>query len=371
MTLGVAAARVWLAAAGVVIGTVLTGARLPWRLCLVAAVLGAVCISLRRRPGVAALGIVLLCGGLTACRPPPAEITPSFTPPPTAFGDSSRVAFDGAPPDSAALLAGLTIGDTSRIDFLTSEAFRRSGLAHLVAVSGSNVAIVLAAVAVVTTRLPLLLRGTVAVSVVWGYVAVVGLEPSVLRAAAMGVVGVIAFVAGTRAAPLNSLGIAAILVVALKPALLFAVGFHLSVTATLGIVLWAREIEARLQWLPGLLRVPVAITLAAQVAVAPVLVGTFEKLSLVAPLANVLAAPAVPPATLLGLAAGATGMVVPELGALLGRAAAPFATWILVVARETGSWSWSQISIDSTIGWVAAAPLGVAAVAAAVRGAGR
>ena len=371
MTSGVAAARVWLAVAGVVLGIVTASSRPSLWSCLTVAVIGALLLSRRRRPGLAAIGIVLLCAGLSASRPPPAPIVHSFTPPATAFGDASRRAFDGAPPDAAALLAGLTIGDTSGIDYPTSELFRRSGLAHLVAVSGSNVAIVLAAVAVTTARLPLAARGFVAVVVLSGYVSVVGMEPSVLRAAAMGTVGVIAFVAGARAAPLNSLGIAAIVVVSLKPELLFAVGFHLSVTATLGIVLWARALEARLQWLPALLRVPVAITLAAQIAVAPVIVGAFEKLSLVAPVANVLAAPAVPPATLLGLAAGAAGMFVPDLGAILGRIAAPFATWILFVARETGAWSWASISVDSTVGWVAAIPLGVAAIAAAVRGAGR
>jgi competence protein ComEC len=269
------------------------------------------------------------------------------------------------------LLSGLTIGDTSGVDDETAEAFRRSGLAHLVAVSGSNVAMVLAAIAIVTIKLPLPVRGGVALGALWFYVAVVGPEPSVLRAAAMGVVGLVAYVMGRQAASLNSLGIALIVVLVAKPDLLFSIGLHLSAAATLGIVVWAAPIERALRRLPALLRAPVAITLSAQIAVAPLLIITFEELSLVAPVANVLAAPAVPPATVLGLTGGVAGLIFGPLGRAIGSAAGPFAQWILWVAHETAGWSWASMAVSPSWGVVLAIPVGGAAVAGAVIRAGR
>ena len=371
MNPGVATARVWLAVTGVVGGTLVAQARPSPIACVAAAACGAALLLARRRPVLAGVGIVVVAGGLVAMRPPEPLAFGPRVPPRTVFGDSTKDSFRSASADAGALLSGLTIGDTSGIDDRTLELFRRSGLAHLVAVSGSNVAIVLGAVAVVTAPLPLVARAAIALAVLAGYVMVVGAEPSVLRAAAMGAVTVVAVLAGTRALPLNSLGIAIIAVIAFAPGLLFAVGFHLSVAATLGIVLWAPLLERRLRRLASTLRIPVAITLAAQIAVAPVIAGTFERLSVVAPIANVLAAPAVAPATLLGLAAGLAGLVAPDLGRLLGMMAAPFASWILFVARETGAWDWSSVTVDPRFAWISGVPIGLAAVAAAVRGAGR
>lgn len=315
-------------------------------------------------------GIFLLSVGLAALRPVPLEDAPvtwggEIT---DLYRDSLTAALAGAPDRPAALLAGLTIGDTSGIDYWTSEMFRRSGLAHLVAVSGSNVAMVLAAFAVVTTRLPLLVRGAIGAIGLVAYVGVVGPEPSVLRAAGMGLVGLVAYVSGRQAASLNSLGIAVIAVLALNPALLFSVGLQLSVAATLGIVLWARSLEQQMRFLPNIVRAPMSITLSAQLGVAPLLIITFERISLVAPLANLLAAPAVPPATLLGLAAGLAGTVAPGLGQVVAGIAAPFSGWILWVSDETGAWSWASLDVSSGWGWLLALPVVVAMLVIAVRG---
>jgi competence protein ComEC len=264
----------------------------------------------------------------------------------------------------AALLSGLVIGDTAAMDPGTEDSLRRAGLNHLVAVSGSNVAIVLVALGAATRRFPLLQRVAIGAGGLALYVAVVGPEPSVLRAATMGAIGLVAMATGLRTEPLQALGIALIVLVAMRPGIVFSVGLHLSVSATAGIVLWTRPIKRRLVFLPEVVATILAATLAAQVAVAPVLVLVFGELSVVAPLANVLAAPAVPVATVAGLAAALASVVIPALGALGATAASPAVAWILYVGRLLGSHEWATVDVPRWMAWAIAAPAFIAAAAA-------
>ena len=265
-------------------------------------------------------------------------------------------------PERAGLLAGLTTGDTTGMGWTTEEQLRRAGLSHLVAVSGSNVAMVVGATALMVSGLALWIR-LVACGLALGlFVLVVGPEPSVLRAAVMGAVGLLALVLGRRTEPLHALGLALIVLLALRPGLVHSVGLHLSVAATAGIVLFSGPLTRAMGGLPRFVSLPLAVTLAAQFAVAPVLVGTFGELSLVAPLANLLAVPAVAPATVLGLAAASAGALVPALGWLCARIAEPFVTWVLAVGRTTGSWPWASIDLPEAWGW----PLGALVLAAAL-----
>jgi competence protein ComEC len=261
----------------------------------------------------------------------------------------------------AGLLSGLTTGDTSGMDEPTKEQLRRAGLSHLVAVSGSNVAIVVGAAALAASRLALPLR-VVACGISLGlFVLVVGPEPSVLRASVMGVIGLAALAAGRRTEPLHALGLALIVLLALRPGLVSSVGLHLSVAATAGIVLFSGHIRAALDGLPRFVSLALAVTLAAQFAVAPVLVATFGELPLVAPLANLLAIPAVAPATVLGLVSAVAGAFVQPLGWLCARIAEPGLMWVLAVGRTMGSWSWASIEVSRGWAW----PLGGSVIAAA------
>ncbi len=246
--------------------------------------------------------------------------------------------------------------------------FRRTGLAHLVAVSGSNVALVIAGAALLVRRGSPATRTVACGVVLCLYVLVVGPEPSVLRAAAMGGVALAGILAGRRPEPVQALGVALIVLVAFRPGLVSAVGLQLSAAATLGIVLWARPLADRLTGaVPALVAYPLATTVAAQLAVAPIMVIVFGEVSLVAPLANLLAAPAVAPATILGLMGGAFGLVSSLVGAWLAAAAAPFAAWIVAVADWLARPSWAAVECPSWIGWVLAAPVAAVAVRSATR----
>ncbi len=265
-----------------------------------------------------------------------------------------------APPE-AGLLRGLTIGDTEGISDTTLHEFRRTGLSHLLAVSGSNVSIVLAGIALLANRWSLRLRSSLAAAGLALFVATVGPDASVLRAAAMGAVALFAMALGRPTEPLHVLGVALAVLVALRPQIVFSVGLHLSVAATIGIVLWASSLQQGLRPVPGWIGLPLAVTLSAQAAVLPLLAGVFGEASLVAPATNLLAAPAVAPATILGFVGGLVGTVHQDLGGLVLRLAEPFASWILWVARLGAQPSWAAVAVGGWVPWV----LTVAVVAAA------
>lgn len=259
-------------------------------------------------------------------------------------------------PRSEALMHGLTLGDTDSLDPVSIEHFRRAGLAHLLAVSGTNVAIVLGTVAWAARRLPHKVRVLAGVATLILFVGVVGPDPSVLRAAAMGAIGLMALGMNRTAEPLHALGLALVVLVGTRPELVGSVGLQLSVAATAGIVLWSGALARRLR-LPGFLAVPLAVTLAAQAGVAPVLIGTFGELSVVSPAANLLAAPAVAPATVLGIGAGLVGAIHPVLGTLAARPIAPLAAWITWVGDTCGAPGWAAVNLPRAAAWAFAIPL--------------
>lgn len=262
----------------------------------------------------------------------------------------------------AALLLGLTIGDTSGFSTSDLEAFRASGLAHLLAVSGSNVAIVLGAVAFSTRGLARRRRLTLVLAAAVAFVAIVGPDGSVLRAAVMGTV---ALLAGGWIRPVNpahALPFALLLLIAARPSLVTSAGLHLSAAATLGIVLWSRRATEAVGWLPAPIAAVLGVTCAAQAGVAPLLVLLFERLSLVAPVSNVLAAPAVAIATLAGMTVAVLAVVAPGLAAGIAPVASPPLRWILFVADTSASAPWAEATLPRSWGWVLGALVATAAV---------
>lgn len=214
-----------------------------------------------------------------------------------------RALLDGlnslVPEPEAALGAGILLGVRSGMDPEVEESFAAAGLTHVVAISGWNIAIVAALTARLVTRLPRLARGRwfralVLAATVGGYVVLTGASPSVVRAALMAGAMLVAQLFGSTAHALSTLMLAAVAMLLLAPPVLWDVGFQLSCLATGGLVVLGPSIERRLAAWPPLLREPVALTTAAQLATLPIIVGNFERLSVVAPAANVVVAPLVP-----------------------------------------------------------------------------
>ncbi|UMG92933.1 ComEC/Rec2 family competence protein [Nocardioides sp. TF02-7] len=241
------------------------------------------------------------------------------------------------PEEQRALVPALVVGDDAGLPPELEQDFRTTGLTHLTAVSGTNLTLLLGFLLLVAR--PLGVRGrwlhVVVVVGIVGFVLLARTEPSVLRAAVMGAVGTFALATDGRRRGLRALGVAVTALLLVSPALAVSAGFALSVLATAGIVVAGPPLQAALsRWLPAPLAVALAVPLSAQLACTPVVAALAGEVSLVAVAANVLVAPVVGPATVLGLAGGLLGLVVEPVGRLAGTAAAWCVAWIVLVAER-------------------------------------
>ena len=209
-------------------------------------------------------------------------------------------------PVDRALLAGFLLGDTRGVPDSLTEQFRAAGLTHLTAVSGENVAFVLALCAPLLRRLAWRGRVAGALTVLVFFGTMTRWEPSVLRAIAMAVIGLVAGYLGRPTVGLRVLALAAIALLVADPFLLHSVGFLLSCAASLGIAVLARPISGWLRG-PAWMREVLGVTAAAQIGVAPVLIPVFGSMPLVALPANLIAVPLAAPLTMWGLTAGVIG----------------------------------------------------------------
>ncbi|MFL6239203.1 MAG: ComEC/Rec2 family competence protein [Actinomycetes bacterium] len=247
-----------------------------------------------------------------------------------------RAAAYPLPGDERGLLPGLVDGDVSALPDRVRAEFRVTGLTHLVAVSGANVAIVAAAAFALARGLRLGLRGraVLATAAIVGFVVLARPSPSVLRAAVMGSLGLAALATGRLRAGVPALAAAVLLLVLAEPALATADGFVLSVLATGGLLLVAPRLRDRfLPHMPRWAAESLAVAVAAQLMTAPYIAVRFARVSMLSVPANLLAAPAVPPATVLGVVAATVAPVcVPLARAVAALAYLPTA-WLAGVAR--------------------------------------
>ncbi|MFI0013741.1 ComEC/Rec2 family competence protein [Streptomyces griseus] len=294
-----------------------------------------------------------------------------------------REATDGLHADARALLPGLVVGDTSRVPSDLHDAFKATDLTHLLSVSGANLSILLfllvgppgAALSAERRGLaPLLglsLRGTALIggALTLAFVVVCRPDPSVLRAAACGLITLLAIGTGRRRSLIPALAAAVVLLVLHDPWLSRSYGFLLSVLATGALLTlaprWSLALRARR--VPGRLAEVLAAAAAAQAVCAPVVVVLASRVSLVAVPCNLLAEFAVAPATVLGFAALAVAPVAPPVAGLLAWIASWPVRWIATVARTgaglpgaeaqwPGGWSGAALLAGLTVVVVLLAP---------------
>jgi len=235
-------------------------------------------------------------------------------------------------PTSRALVAGFLLGDTRGIPTPVINAYRDSGLSHLLAVSGENVAFVMALAAPLLRRLRLGGRTATALAIVLVFAAMTRFEPSVLRASAMAAIALLAILGGRPASNVRVLAYAVIALLLADPFLLHSVAFALSCGASAGIAVLSRPLGARLPG-PRFVREPLAVSIGAQIGVLPLLLWVFGTFPLITPVANLAAAPAAELLGVYGFFASAVAGVAPRLGPLLQQPTALLVTWISTVAR--------------------------------------
>lgn len=189
------------------------------------------------------------------------------------------------------LLRALVFGDRSALPKAWQQALQRSGLAHILAVSGLHVGLLAAALVLAGALLPDRWRWLPAVLGLIVYGLLVGPRPAVLRASIMGLLMIAALRCHRPPQTLNALAACVALMVLQDPSIVARLGFQLSVAATAGILLLAPALDRRWVWLPALVRQPLAVTVAAQLATAPWILPLTGGIQGVAPLANLLAVP--------------------------------------------------------------------------------
>ena len=239
------------------------------------------------------------------------------------------------PEPEAGLAAGILIGLRDLVDRDLAAAFTTAGVSHVVAISGWNIAIVAAAIAAMTGRLGRRRRSVVTVLAIVAYVAFAGASASVVRAALMAGVVLLARESGRAGRAAAALGWAATILLVSDPALIGDAGFQLSSLATAGLIAWATPLT---DWLErrGRGRVPrwlaesLGVSLAAQAATLPIILVSFGRLAVLSPVVNLLVVPLVAPAMAAGVIALAGGALViaglpPVVGAVL---AAP--GWVIL-----------------------------------------
>lgn len=297
----------------------------------------------------------------------------------------------GVPVREAELAKGFVLGQDEGIDAETEEDFRRSGLLHLLAVSGQNVTLLalLAMPLLAALGIPLRERLLWVLALIAVYVPLTGAGPSIQRAAVMGALGVVATLAGRRSSRLYALALAAGVTLAIDPAIGADVGWQLSFAAVLGILVLARPFaEALNRWLGGegggrggreVRRRParsggltgalvegVAVTVAATLATAPLIAFHFETFSTTTLAANVLALPAVAPAMWLGMASAGLAQVPGAPTELLNAPNSLLLSYIAQVAAWCAAPEWAEMDVRLSGAGLCASYVALAILAALV-----
>ena len=274
------------------------------------------------------------------------------------------------PEPEAGLAAGIVVGLRDRVDRDLAADFTTVGASHVIAISGWNIAIVASTIAGLAGHLARRRRAVLLVVAIVAYVLFAGASASVVRAAAMAGVVLLARETGRAGRAPAALGWAAALLLIVEPGLVTDAGFQLSTLATAGILAWADRLEVRLRLarggrLPGWLAESLAVSLAAQAATLPVVLATFGRLSLIAPVTNLAIVPLVAPAmaaSVVALAGGAVAVVGGPgiVATLAGLPAWALLTAMCTVVRVGAGVPFASVALPAP--WSTLAAIGVVAI---------
>lgn len=278
----------------------------------------------------------------------------------------------GIPGEQAALARGMVLGQDHALSEEVRDRMRATGLAHLVAASGANVALLAALVLALgaVAGVPRTPRLVLAVACVAGYVPLAGAGPSIQRAGVMGAAALVAALAGRPATRWYALLLAAVATLSWNPRAVGDPGWQLSFAAVLALLLVAPPLRGALsRHMPAGLAEPLAVTLAATLGTAPLLALHFDRVSVVSPLINVLAAPVVAPIMWLGTLAALAGQVATDAARPFALLAAPLLGYLDWLAAWGSGLPAAEVEPSpGARGVLAAACLAVVAIAAHPRG---
>ncbi len=260
-----------------------------------------------------------------------------------------------------ALLAGVVLGEDEGLSGELRDDFRASGLYHLLAVSGQNVAFIAGGVLLLAwlCGIPRLLAHVGVLAAIGGYVLAVGWQPSVVRAGVAGCLASLAWLAARPSDRWHFLALGAAVLLAWSPANLLEPGFQLSFAAVAAIFVAVPRLDRRLEGypVPRILAGAIAVSLACGAATAPILWLQFGAVPVYSVPANALAAPAMPPLLGLGLLAALVEPVLPGAAAALAWLGGWFAAYVALCARLVGGLPYAQVRSGVALAALAAVAL--------------
>ncbi len=234
-------------------------------------------------------------------------------------------------PPHSSLIAGMALGSKSLIGYDFWERLKQTGTAHVVVASGTNIALVggvIVALAPYVGRKKALAGASI---FIWLYVLLVGFDPPIVRAGIMGSITFLAQSLGRERAALRSLVITAVVMLFISPLWIADVGFLLSFSATLSLILFEAPLNRLIHFLPNIIREAVATSLAAQIVVTPLLLVVFGAINPLSPVINALISPVIAPITVLSLVSLTISLVAPSIAQLMVYMILPLTTWFVAI----------------------------------------
>ena len=260
----------------------------------------------------------------------------------------------GLRPREAAVVRGMVLGDRSLMPEELEDAFQRSGITHVLAISGQHVAI-LAAVIYFALRLftiPVGIRAGVTMVLTWLYILVAGAPPSAIRAGVVATFVLAAQLLGRQVSALHFMTTMLAAVLAYNPLLVYSTGFQLSVAAVFGILLLTKPLKSLVECTllrpfarpPEQLSNLISVSLAAQISTSPIVAATFDQVSVIGVLTNLIAVPLSGPILILGLLGSLAGNVAPLLAYPLNACNGFLVAVLILVAQGASSLPFASIT---------------------------
>ena len=260
----------------------------------------------------------------------------------------------GLRPREAAVVRGMVLGDRSLMSEELEKSFQRSGITHVLAISGQHV-VILAGVIYFAIRLfaiPPPIRAGVTIGLIWLYILIAGAPPSAIRAGVVATFVLGAPLLGRQVSPLHFMSTMLALVLSYNPQLLYSTGFQLSVAAVFGILLLTRPLKSLVErsLLRPLKRPPaqlsnlISVSLAAQLATSPIVAATFEQVSVVGVFTNLVAVPLSGPILILGLLGSLAGNILPSLAYPLNASNGFLVTILIETAQGASSLPFASVT---------------------------
>ncbi|MDP4091836.1 MAG: DNA internalization-related competence protein ComEC/Rec2 [Bacillota bacterium] len=253
------------------------------------------------------------------------------------------------PPEQAGLLNGMLIGYTDGLSDDVKKAFSDAGLSHIMAVSGMNITFIVAPLVFLFKKLRIRQRkANVLILIILAvFVSVTGFTPSVMRASIMAAVILIAQIIRREPDIYASISFAAILLLLFNPYTLFDIGFQLSFSATLSLVLFYRFIVNALnfKYLPEIIKDTAAATISAQIGILPLIALYFNKVSLVSVISNLLAVPLLGIITVLGFGMAISGQLFIPVARAVGLINCTLLSFVLYISRLSAKLPFAVIKV--------------------------